>query len=268
MIDAGLIDIGNTLNLNLLAKVSVTFLKREGSVFLGAAKEVGDGHQQPKATDADDGANLAFVESEFPLNPTEKDLDAPSERVEIENLPYGQRSVRGKKDPQSRKVAKGVFRKAKRDGARAQTVQANRSEVRVILSSANGHKVGGLRIFRAKRRGELADALFDVIRINHAVGLERADGLKAFGGEGVRQLFTGMPAIAEKITLSGRKRQFFRNFTRNCDFGTGFVVQDGSVGERQAVAGQQRFHDLMSVILFSFQMRVVEIRRFYWTRSL
>ena len=138
--------------------------------------------------------------------------------------------------------------------ARAQTVQANRSEARVIRSSANGHEVGGLRIFRAKRRGELADALFNVIRINHAVGLERADRLKAFGGEGVHQLFTGIPAIAQKITLSGRKRQFFRNLTRNCDFGTGFVVQYGSVGERRAVAGQQDFHDLMSVILFSFQM--------------
>lgn len=145
MIDAGLIDIGNTLNLNLLAKVSVTFLKREGSVFLGAAKEVGDGHQQPKATDADDGANLAFVEREFLFDPTEKDLNAPSERVEIENLPHGERTVRGKKDPQSGKVAKGVFRKAKHDGARAQTVQSNCSEVRVIRSSANGHEVGGLR---------------------------------------------------------------------------------------------------------------------------
>ena len=143
MIDAGLIDIGNALNLNLLAKVSVTFLKREVSVFLGAPKEMGDGHQRPKATDADGGANLAFIESEFPLDSAEKDLNAPSERAEIENLPHGQGSVRGKKGPQSRKAAKGVFRKAKHDGARAQTVQSNRSEAGAMRSSANGREVGG-----------------------------------------------------------------------------------------------------------------------------
>ena len=118
MIDARLTDIGNTFRLNLLAKVSVTSLKREASVFLSAAKKAGDGHQEPKATDADDGANPAFAESEFLFDPTEKDLNAPSERVEIENLPHGEKTVRRKKDPQSRKVAKSVFRKAKHDGAR------------------------------------------------------------------------------------------------------------------------------------------------------
>ena len=92
--DARLVDIGNALNLNLCAKVSVTFLERERSVFLRTAKEMRDGHQQPEATDSSDGANLALVESEFLLSPTEKDLNAPSERIEVENFLRREGNVR------------------------------------------------------------------------------------------------------------------------------------------------------------------------------
>ena len=62
--------------------------------------------------------------------------------------------------------------------------------------SANGHEVGGVRVFRAKRQGKFADVLFDFIRINHAIGFERANSLKAFLGERVNQFLTSVPAIA------------------------------------------------------------------------
>ena len=92
--DAGLIDIGNAPHLNLFAKVSVTFLKRERSVFLRTAKEMRDGHQQIKATDSSDGANPAFVEREFLFGSAEKNLNAPSKRIEVENLPRREGTVR------------------------------------------------------------------------------------------------------------------------------------------------------------------------------
>ena len=66
-------------------------------------------------------------------------------------------------------------------------------------------------------------------RKNHAVCLERTDGIEPFEQKRIHHLYAVVPAIAKEERSSRSRRQFSRNVTCNLDFRAGFIVHNDRV---------------------------------------